>query len=92
MSRVEPFDDDATWSRRAFTSADAPSHHPSNPPVVKKSGSTRAVSHAPSLAETRSEQLNCQGLVWIDPRPRELTVGELNQTLSDDALGPMQSC
>jgi len=34
----------------------------------------------------------CQGLVWIDPRPRELTVGKLNQALSDDALGPMQAC
>ncbi|SHI08061.1 hypothetical protein SAMN05443248_8011 [Bradyrhizobium erythrophlei] len=33
-----------------------------------------------------------QGLVRIDPRPGELTACKLDQALSNDALGPVQTC
>ena len=33
-----------------------------------------------------------QGLVWINPCPRGLPVGKLYQTLSNNSLGPIQSC
>src|SRR3979409_1519889 len=66
------------------------------PPVITRVFDIRASLMAATWLSAKTSRIRSsthgQGLVWIDPRPRELTVGELNQTLSNDTLGTVQTC